>query len=147
MASTARGNGFNRRIIEEFRANRGRVGGELAGVTVILIHHIGARTGAVRVVPLIGTPLGDGRLVIVASNGGSPTHPDWYHNLQVHPQVTVELGAQTCTMLAEELEPSARADVWPRLVAESAALGDFQSRTTRQIPVLVLTRECHQPTR
>jgi deazaflavin-dependent oxidoreductase (nitroreductase family) len=76
--------------------------------------------------------------VIVASNGGSPTHPDWYHNLRAYPKVTVELGAQTYTMLAEELGPSARADLWPQLVADSAALGDYQARTTRQIPVLML---------
>jgi deazaflavin-dependent oxidoreductase (nitroreductase family) len=139
MAGLVHGSDFNRRIIEEFRANEGRVGGELAGTTVILVHHVGARTGIVRVVPLISTPLGDGRHVIVASNAGSPSHPDWYHNLRAHPIVTVEVGVRTFVAQAEELGPSARADRWPQLVAASPALGEFQVRTTRQIPVLTLT--------
>jgi deazaflavin-dependent oxidoreductase (nitroreductase family) len=139
MAGSAHGNDFNRRVIEEFRANEGRVGGELAGTTVILVHHVGATTGSVHVVPLIGTPHGDGQLVIVASNAGSPTHPDWYHNLRAHPRVTVELGVRTFTAQADELDPSARADLWPQLAAASPALSEFQSRTERVIPVLVLT--------
>jgi deazaflavin-dependent oxidoreductase (nitroreductase family) len=138
MAGLVHGSDFNRRIIEEFRANEGRVGGELAGTTVILVHHVGARTGTVRVVPLISTPMGDGRHVIVASNAGSPSHPDWYHNLRAHPIVTVEVGVRTFVAQAEELGPSARADRWPQLVAASPALGEFQVRTTRQIPVLTL---------
>jgi deazaflavin-dependent oxidoreductase (nitroreductase family) len=139
MRGSAHGNDFNRAIIEEFRANGGRVGGELADATVILVHHVGARTGIVRVVPLIGTLQGDGRLVIVASNGGSATHPDWYHNLRAHPRVAVELGVRTFTAHVEEMGSSARAEVWPQLVAASPALGDFQARTARQIPVLQLT--------
>lgn len=130
---------FNRRIIEEFRANEGRVGGDLAGTTVILVHHVGARTGIVRVVPLVSTPLADGRHVIAASNGGSATHPSWYHNLRAHPTVTVEAGARTFVARADELGPSARADRWPQLVAASPALGEFQARTAREIPLLVLT--------
>jgi deazaflavin-dependent oxidoreductase (nitroreductase family) len=140
MSEPAHGNDFNRAVIEEFRANGGRVGGELAGATVILVHHVGARTGTVRVVPLIATPQDDGRLVVVASNGGSSTHPDWYHNLRAHPLVTVELGRRTFTVHAEELGESARAEVWPHLVAAAPTLGDFQSRTARQIPVLQLKR-------
>jgi deazaflavin-dependent oxidoreductase (nitroreductase family) len=138
MTDLVRGEEFNRRIIEEFRANDGRVGGELAGSTVILVHHVGARTGMIRVVPLISTPLGDGRHVIVASNGGSPSHPGWYHNLRAHPRVTVELGAETFVARAEELGPSARADLWPALVAASPTLRDYQDRTARVIPVIVL---------
>jgi deazaflavin-dependent oxidoreductase (nitroreductase family) len=139
MAGVVDGNEFDRRIIEEFRANEGHVGGELAGTTVILVHHVGARTGTVRVVPLISTPLGDGRHVITASNGGSATHPAWYHNLRARPQVTVEVGARTFVARADELAPSARAVRWPQLVAASPALGEFQARTTRQIPVLILS--------
>jgi deazaflavin-dependent oxidoreductase (nitroreductase family) len=130
---------FNRGVIEEFRANGGQVGGELAGATVVLVHHVGARTGIVRVVPLIGTPQGDGRVVVVASNEGSPTHPDWVYNLRAHPTVTVELGVQTLTMQAEELGPAARVDLWPQLLAGSPALRDFEARTAREIPVFVLT--------
>jgi deazaflavin-dependent oxidoreductase (nitroreductase family) len=130
---------FNRGVIEEFRANGGQVGGELAGATLVLVHHVGARTGTVRIVPLIGTPHGDGCVVIVASNGGSPTHPEWVHNLRAHPTVTVELGVHTLTMRAEELGPSGRADLWPQLLAGSPSLRDFDARTAREIPVFVLT--------
>jgi deazaflavin-dependent oxidoreductase (nitroreductase family) len=77
----------------------------------------------------------------VASNGGSPAHPDWYYNLKAHPRITVEVGSQTFTVLAEELGHAARAELWPKLVAETPALGEFQAKTPRQIPVIVLTRQ------
>jgi deazaflavin-dependent oxidoreductase (nitroreductase family) len=87
MADTAPGEAsdFNTKIIEEFRANRGRVGGPLASTQMILIHHTGAKSGTVRVTPLACNPQPDRRLAIVASNGGSPAHPDWYYNLKANP--------------------------------------------------------------
>ena len=91
-------NDFNNKIIEEFRANEGRVSGLLAGTPMILIHHIGAKSGMERVTPLACTPQPDGRYVIVASNGGSPTHPSWYHNLKANPRIEVEVGSQTFTV-------------------------------------------------
>jgi deazaflavin-dependent oxidoreductase (nitroreductase family) len=134
-------NDFNNKIIEEFRANEGRVGGLLAGTPIILIHHIGARSGIERITPLACTPRGDSRYLIVASNGGSPTHPDWYYNLKANPRIKVEVGTQTFTVLAEELEGTARAELWPKLVAASSSLGEFETKTARQIPLFVLTRE------
>ncbi len=91
MANSAPGeaNDFNTKIIEEFRANEGRVGGPLAGATMILIHHIGAKSGIERVSPLACSPQGDGRFAIVASNRGSPTHPDWCYNLKANPRIKV----------------------------------------------------------
>jgi deazaflavin-dependent oxidoreductase (nitroreductase family) len=143
MANSAPGEAsdFNTKIIEEFRANEGRVGGPLAGATMILIHHIGAKSGIERVSPLACSPQGDGRFAIVATNGGSPTHPDWYYNLKTSPRINVEVGTQTFTVLAEELDDIARAELWPKLVAESPAVGEFQTRTARQIPVFMLTRQ------
>ncbi len=132
---------FNTKMIEEFRANEGRVGGSWAGTTLILIHHIGARSGTERVTPMGCSHQGDGRFAIVASNGGSPAHPDWYHNLRAHPRITVEVGTQTFTVLAEELDGTARAGLWPTLVAEYPSVGEYQARTTRQIPVFMLTRQ------
>ena len=90
MADSAPGGAsdFNTTIIEEFRANQGRVGGPWAGTTLIIIHHIGARSGTERVTPLGYFSQGDGRFAIVASNGGSPAHPDWYHNLKANPRIT-----------------------------------------------------------
>jgi len=131
---------YNAKIIEEFRANNGRVGGEWAGSPLILIHHIGAKSGTERVQPLGCFILGDGRFAIVASNGGSPTHPDWYYNLKANPRITAEVGGETFTVIAEELGAAARAELWPALVAEAPSLGKYQTNTTRQIPVFLLTR-------
>jgi deazaflavin-dependent oxidoreductase (nitroreductase family) len=131
---------FNTKMIAELRANEGRVGGAWAGTTLILIHHIGARSGTERVTPLGCSPQGDDRFAIVASNGGSTAHPDWYYNLKANPRIKVEVGTQTFTVLAEELDDTARAELWPKLVAEYPSIGEFQTRTTRQIPVFMLTR-------
>ena len=143
MANSAPGgaNDYNTKLIEEFRANEGRVGGEWAGTALILVHHVGAKSGIERVTPLGCFVQGDGRFAIVASNGGSPTHPDWYHNLKANPRVKVEVGGQTFTVLAQELDDTARAQLWPKLVAEAPQLGESQTRVTRQIPVFMLTRQ------
>ena len=132
---------YNATIIEEFRTTGGHPGGDWAGTPMILIHHIGARSGTERVTPLGCSHQGDGRFAIVASNGGSPAHPDWYYNLKANPRIKVEVGAQTFTVLAEELHGTARAELWPKLVAEYPSVGEFQTRTTRQIPVFMLTRQ------
>jgi deazaflavin-dependent oxidoreductase (nitroreductase family) len=132
---------FNTKIIEEFRANQGRVGGLLAGTSMILIHHIGARSGVERVTPLACSPQPGGRFAIVAANGGSPAHPGWYHNLRANPRITAEVGTETFTVLAEELDGAARAALWPELVAESPTIGEHQAKTTRTIPVFILTRQ------
>ena len=132
---------YNTKIIEEFRANEGRVGGPWAGIMLILIHHIGAKSGIERVTPLAFNPQPDGRFAIAAANGGSPTHPDWYYNLKASPKIKAEVGAQTFTVVAEELDDPARAGLWPKLVAEAPSVGEFQARTARQIPVFMLTRQ------
>jgi deazaflavin-dependent oxidoreductase (nitroreductase family) len=140
MAKPGEASDYNTKIIEEFRANGGRVGGPWAGTPMILIHHIGAKSGIERVTPLGCFPQPDGRFAVVASNGGSPTHPDWYHNVKANPRIKVEVGTQTFTVLAEELDDDARAELWPSLVANAPSLGEYQTRTTRQIPVFMLTR-------
>jgi len=132
---------YNTKIIEEFRANGGRVGGPWAATPMILIHHTGARSGIGRVSPLGCFPQADGSWAIVASNGGSPTHPHWYYNLKAGPKIKAEVGTQTFTVVAEELDGTARARLWPKLVADAPSLGEFQARTTRQIPVFMLTRQ------
>jgi deazaflavin-dependent oxidoreductase (nitroreductase family) len=129
---------FDRAIVEEFRANGGRVGGVLAGTPLMLVHHIGARSGVAHVTPLACTVRGPGEYLIVASNGGSRTHPAWYHNLKAHPVVTVELGAETFAATATELEGAERAAVWPGLLAASPSLRDFAARAGREIPVFAL---------
>ena len=141
MATSASGgaNDYNAKIIEEFRANQGRVGGPWAGTTLMLVHHIGAKSGIERILPLGCFRQRDGRFVIVASNGGSPAHPDWYYNLKANPRITVEVGSQTLTVLAEELDGTARAGLWPKLVAQYPTVGEHQAKTARQIPVFMLT--------
>jgi deazaflavin-dependent oxidoreductase (nitroreductase family) len=141
MANPAPAGGFNAKVIEEFRANEGRVGGFLAGTPMMLIHHIGARSGIERVTPVAYHPRGDGRFAIVASHGGSPDNPAWYHNLKANPRITVEVGTETFTVRAEELHGAARDQLWPELVAAAPDLGKHQAKTTRQIPVIVLTRQ------
>ena len=111
------GSDNNTKIIKEFRANQGRVGGPWAGTTLILIHHIGARSGVERITPLGCSSQGDGRFVIVASSGGSPIHPDWYYNLKANPRITVEVSTQTFTALADELADAARDSRCPGLKA------------------------------
>jgi deazaflavin-dependent oxidoreductase (nitroreductase family) len=142
VADTAPGGAsdFNTRMIREFRANKGHVGGPWSRTTLILIHHVGARSGTERVTPLGCSVQGEGRFAIVASNGGSPAHPGWYYNLKANPRIKVEVGSQTFTALAQELDGAARAVLWPKLVAEYPTVGEYQARTTRQIPVLMLTR-------
>jgi deazaflavin-dependent oxidoreductase (nitroreductase family) len=78
--------------------------------------------------------------VIVASNGGSPTHPSWYYNLRANPRIEVEVGTETFTVLAEELDGTTRAELWPKLIAASPPIAEFQATTTRQIPLFALTR-------
>lgn len=133
-------NSWNQGIIDEFRANEGRVGGPFDGAPMILIHHIGAKSGTERVAPLVYFSQDDGSMVIIASKGGSPTNLDWYHNVKANPKFTVEVGTETFRVHAEELSGPERDEIWSRVVAESPGFGDYQTKTTRLIPVLRLTR-------
>jgi len=131
---------FDRRTVEEFRANGGRVGGVLAGTPLVLIHHIGARSGIEHVTPLAYSAQGDGLIAIVASNGGSPRHPAWYHNLKANPAITVELGTRRFTATAEEQAGPGRAELWSKLIQESPDLAEFAASTDRFIPLFLLRR-------
>ena len=131
---------WNTKIIEEFRANEGRVGGPFEGRPMILIHHIGARSGTERVTPLVYFPEDDGRMVIIASKAGAPTNPDWYHNLKANPAIDVEVGTETFPVQVTEAEGAEREGIWTRAVAAMPGFGAYQEKTTRTIPVLVLSR-------
>jgi deazaflavin-dependent oxidoreductase (nitroreductase family) len=130
---------WNAKVIEEFRANEGRVGGQFDGMPMILIHHIGAKSGIERVNPLAYVADGD-RLVIIASKGGAPTNPDWYHNVKAHPRLTVEVGTETFAVDAVELTGDEREAVWATVVARMPGFADYQRKATRLIPLLALTR-------
>jgi deazaflavin-dependent oxidoreductase (nitroreductase family) len=132
---------FNAKVVEEFRARGGYVKGPLTDFALILVHHIGARSGVEGVVPLVYFTWRGGRWVIIASNGGSRTHPAWYYNLKANPRVIVEVGHETFPVVAQELDAAERSLVWPRIVKQSPAAGEFERATPRTIPVFMLTRE------
>jgi deazaflavin-dependent oxidoreductase (nitroreductase family) len=132
---------WNKKIIEEFRANEGRVGGPFEGAPMILIHHIGAKSGTERVTPLVYFPQDDGTMVIIASKGGAPTNPDWYHNVKANPAFDVEVGTETFPVAAEEVTGEERDEIWSKVVAANPGFGEYQQKTTRTIPVVRLTRQ------
>jgi deazaflavin-dependent oxidoreductase (nitroreductase family) len=127
----------NARIIEEFRANEGRVGPPFERVPILLLHHRGARTGTERVNPLAYLADGD-RYVIIASKGGAPTNPDWYHNLLAHPDVTIEVGTETIAAKAVIVTGPERDELYARQVERLPAFGQYAQRTRRTIPVIAL---------
>ncbi|MEX2203659.1 MAG: nitroreductase family deazaflavin-dependent oxidoreductase [Actinomycetota bacterium] len=128
----------NARIIDEFHANEGRVGGYFEGHTLLLLHHRGAKTGRQRVNPLAYLPDGD-RFVIFATKGGSPTNPDWYHNLMAHPDVEVEVGTDTIPVHAVDILDDAEHDaLYARQTERMSGFGDYLKKTSRRIPVIAL---------
>lgn len=121
-----------------FRATGGRLGGRFpGGAPVLLMTSVGRRSGEPRTTPLLYLEDGD-RLVVVASQGGMPSHPGWYHNVVAHPRVTVEVGRRVRDMTARVVDEDERAELWPRLVAMYRDFDDYQARTDRTIPVVVL---------
>ena len=131
-------NDFNARIIDEFRANDGRVGGMFEGSTLLLPHHVGARTGTKRVNPLAYDRDGN-RYVIFASKAGAPNNPDWYHNLKAHPNVSIEVGTDTIDVVAAEAAGEERDRLFRRQAVRSPNFAEYQTKTDRVIPVIVLT--------
>jgi deazaflavin-dependent oxidoreductase (nitroreductase family) len=129
----------NARVIAEFRASREAPGGPAAGRPLLLLTTTGAKSGKQRTTPL--AYLADGeRLLIFASKGGSPTNPDWYHNLVANPQVTVEVGTETYQAQATVLRGEERDRLFARQVAAMPNFGEYQQKTQRKIPVIALSR-------
>jgi deazaflavin-dependent oxidoreductase (nitroreductase family) len=133
-------NDWNRQLIEEFRANGGKVGGMWAGRPLLLLTTTGAKSGKRYTHPTMY--LADGnRLLVFASKGGAPTHPDWYHNLTANPDVTVEVGPETYEATAAVLTGEER-DRWYAKQSELyPQFGEYQKKTPRTIPVVALTRK------
>lgn len=131
---------WNRQVIDEFRTNGGVVGGQLAGVPLLLLHTTGARSGAERVHPVTYRRLDTGQLAIFASKAGAPSHPDWYHNLLADPHATIELGTETFPVVAVVAKPEQRDAIWEQQKVEAPVFADYESRTDRQIPVVILER-------
>jgi deazaflavin-dependent oxidoreductase (nitroreductase family) len=130
---------WNAQIIEEFRANQGRVGGQFEGAPVLLLHTTGARSGIERVNPMMYLEEG-GRIFVFASKAGADTNPDWFHNLVANPTVTVEIGSETIQATAAPLEPDERERVYAIQAAAYPGFAEYQEATERVIPVVELVR-------
>jgi deazaflavin-dependent oxidoreductase (nitroreductase family) len=115
------------------------VGGPFEGAPMLLLHHVGAKSGTRRVNPLVYLPDGD-RYVIIASKGGAPKHPDWYHNLVANPETTIEVGTETIPVRAEVITGEERDRLYARQAADRSAFAEYQAKTKRRIPVIALTR-------
>jgi deazaflavin-dependent oxidoreductase (nitroreductase family) len=132
-------NDFNQRIIEEFRANKGRVGPPFEGAAMVLLTTTGARSGKLHTTPLVCLPDGD-RVLVFASMGGAPRHPAWYHNLLAHSEVNVEYGTERFTAKAVVISGAERDRLFARQASIFPVFADYQAKTTRTIPVIALER-------
>jgi deazaflavin-dependent oxidoreductase (nitroreductase family) len=128
---------YNTAIIEEFRANNGKLSGQLEDSRLVLVNTTGAKSGKVHTVPLAYLKEGN-RVFIVGSAGGSDRHPAWYYNLLANPDVSYELGGAPVPARARLLEGDERADAWTRIVAALPFFGDYAGKVSREIPVFVL---------
>lgn len=131
-------NDFNQTIIDEFRANKGKLGGQFEGAPMLLLHHTGAKTGKERVNPMMYRTVGDD-IAVFASKAGAPTNPDWYYNLVAHPEATAEIGEKTVPLVARVAEGEERTKIWEAQKKEYPGFAEYEAATTRQIPVVILT--------
>ncbi|MCB8984891.1 MAG: nitroreductase family deazaflavin-dependent oxidoreductase [Ardenticatenaceae bacterium] len=131
---------WNKKIIEEFRANEGRVGGNFANMTLLLLHTTGAKSGRPRLNPVAYTKDKD-RLVIIASKGGAESHPDWYYNVLANPNVTVEVGSEKYEAIATVEEEPERTRLYDQMAAQYPGFEAYRQKTSRVIPVITLKRK------
>jgi deazaflavin-dependent oxidoreductase (nitroreductase family) len=129
---------YNAKLIDEFRANGGRVGGMWEGTPLLLLHHTGARSGRSRVNPLAYLP-DDAAYLIWAANGGAPQNPSWYHNLKTHPLTKIEVDSKTVDVVAEEVTGDERDRLLVRASARYPSLGEMARTSARVIPLMVLS--------
>jgi deazaflavin-dependent oxidoreductase (nitroreductase family) len=132
-------NDFNKKVIADFRANGGKVGPPFEGAPMMLLTTTGAKSGHPRTTPLVHTTDGD-RLVIIASKAGAPTNPDWYHNLVKNPVVTVEVGTDKFQARAKVVASEERDRLYAAQAAVMPNFAEYETKTTRKIPVVVLER-------
>jgi deazaflavin-dependent oxidoreductase (nitroreductase family) len=131
---------WNVQIIEEFRANEGRVGGQFDGAPLLLLHTVGAKTGHARVNPMMYLDL-DGRRFVFASKAGADTDPDWYRNLVAHPEVKLEVGTETYTAQAKPVDRAERDRIYAEQARRYPGFAEYEAKTTRVIPVVELVRK------
>lgn len=128
---------WNQSIIEEFRTHGGKVGGQFEGAPLLLLHHRGAKSATMRVNPVMYQKVGDG-FAVFASKAGADTNPDWYHNLLANPRTTVEIGDGTVEVTAHVVEGEERKRIWEKQKRDYPGFADYEAKTERQIPVVVL---------
>ena len=131
--------GWNQKIIGEFRANEGRVGGYFEGKPLLLLHHRGAKSGTERVNPLAYQALDEGWAVF-GSKGGAPTNPDWVYNLIANPEARVEVGTETFDVKARVVDGDERERIWSKQKELMPGFADYEKKTSRPIPVVILER-------
>ncbi|RUP33855.1 MAG: nitroreductase family deazaflavin-dependent oxidoreductase [Mycolicibacterium sp.] len=130
---------FNAAIVDEFRANGGKVGGQFEGGNLLLLHTTGAKSGQPRMSPLAYLPV-DGKILIVGSKAGAPTHPDWVHNLRANSAARIEIGEDEYDVVARELPDDEREATYPLITAVAPVFADYQAKTSRVIPLFELVR-------
>ena len=130
---------FNRRVIDEFRSNAGKVGGMFANAPMLLLTTKGAKSGKSYTNPLVYSRDGD-RIVVIASKAGAPTNPAWYYNLVAHPTATIELGTDQFQVRARVVTGDERERLFKQQAAQMPMFDEYRKRTTRQIPVIVFER-------
>jgi deazaflavin-dependent oxidoreductase (nitroreductase family) len=130
---------FNTSIVDEFRANGGKVGGPFEGADMVLLTTTGATSGQQRLVPLVYLPI-DGKIIIVGSYGGAPVDPQWVRNLRANPEIHIEVGTDAYDAVARELPRDERDATFEKVVAVAAGFGEYQQNTDRVIPLFELTR-------
>lgn len=131
-------NDWNAQIIEEFRANDGKVGGQFEGAPLLLLHSTGAKSGQERVNPVMYQDLGGGPVAVFASKAGADDNPDWYHNVVANPEVTAEIGTETRTFRARVANDEERESIWEKQKRDYPGFADYEAKTDRVIPVVVL---------
>jgi deazaflavin-dependent oxidoreductase (nitroreductase family) len=139
MPDTATINAFNQAIADEFRANGGKVTGQFADSDLLLLTTTGAKSGQQRVSPLAYFHVG-GRLIIIGSFAGAPKNPAWVHNLRSNPAAHIELGTEAFDATARELPPAERDELFGEISAASPGFAEYQSKTSRVIPLFELQR-------
>jgi deazaflavin-dependent oxidoreductase (nitroreductase family) len=133
-------NEWNRKVIDEFRANEGVVGGMFEGMPILLVHTTGAKSEAARINPVAYQRLDDDTVAVFASYGGAPKNPDWFHNLVANPDVTVEIGTDTYAARARVATGEERERIWEAEKALMPQFAEYETKTDRQIPVVVLEK-------
>jgi len=129
---------FNRKVIEEFRANGGKVGGPFQGAPMVLVHHRGRKSGTERVSPLVYQPVG-GKWAVFASKAGAPTDPEWYLNLVANPRTTIEVGGDTCQVVARTATGAERETIWDNQKKVMPQFAEYEVKAgKRRIPVVIL---------